>query len=239
VLLTWRQVLIYRTNLGLWAYNVSVRPTSASAHTNYGLALESGGSMKEAQQQWLEACRLMPADFVARLELGKSWMDQKRYAQAAEAFSAVLAIHPDHRGAILGLASARLEMGDLRGANRAFEQGIKVLPGDAELAMAYGVMLENAGRLSDAEAAYRRAAGIDSTLASAPYNLGNCLQLEGKEAEAIDAYHRALALDPKKAEAWFNLALALHAVGKDDQAKQAFDQALWLKPELARQMQRR
>jgi tetratricopeptide (TPR) repeat protein len=234
VVLTWSQVLIYQTNLSLWAYNVRVRPTSAAAHANYGLVLKAAGVLPEAEGQWMEARRLMPGNYVARFELGTSSLAQQRYAAAADEFAAVLAIHPEHRGAILGLAQARRQMGDRAGAARAFEDGMKASPGDAELPFAYGVMLEDAGRLADAEAQYRRAAGINPGLVAAHYNLGNCLQMEGKTSEAIAAYHRALELDPRKAEAWFNLAMALHAAGKDDQAQAAFAEAVRLKPELAK-----
>jgi len=72
-----------------------------------------------------------------------------------------------------------------------------------------GCELAKVGRLSDAEACFRRASDLDSSTAS--FNLGNCLAEQERWLEAVAAYE--LALDRGEGDAWLNLGLVLHDLG--------------------------
>jgi tetratricopeptide (TPR) repeat protein len=76
-----------------------------------------------------------------------------------------------------------------------------------------GYELHQAGRLREAEAAYRRelAAGDDPAL---QYNLGVLLEDLGRKAEAMDMYRAALRGDPRMADCHYNLALLFEAAGR-------------------------
>jgi tetratricopeptide (TPR) repeat protein len=73
--------------------------------------------------------------------------------------------------------------------------------------------LHQAGRLKEAEAAYRRElkAGADPALTS--YNLGVLLEDLGRHPDAIAAYESALRADPRFADCHYNLALVYEAAG--------------------------
>lgn len=75
-----------------------------------------------------------------------------------------------------------------------------------------------AGRLVEAERAYRaglEACGEDSVLL---YNLGIVLEDLERKAEAAAMYERALSTDPDFADCHYNLALLCEALGKPQQA---------------------
>ncbi len=102
-------------------------------------------------------------------------------------------------------------------ANAAFWQTL----GEAHLA---------AGEIAPSEAAFQKAAELDSGSAGAHYGLGYVLQLQGKLPEAIQAYRRALETDRDKAEALGNLAAAYSKLGNRDQAVKAWEAAIHLEP---------
>jgi tetratricopeptide (TPR) repeat protein len=80
--------------------------------------------------------------------------------------------------------------------------------------LAEGYELHQAGRLKEAEAAYRREleAGADAALTS--YNLGVLLEDMGRKAEAMEMYRAALRGDPRMADCHYNLALLFEALGR-------------------------
>ena len=68
--------------------------------------------------------------------------------------------------------------------------------------------------LEEAEC-YRRAIGIDSTYASARFNLGYVYHSTGELEKAIEEYRQCLRYDPKRYDAHRNLAVCLLAVQRD------------------------
>jgi tetratricopeptide (TPR) repeat protein len=89
---------------------------------------------------------------------------------------------------------------------------------DADAYINRGVEMHEAGRLADAEKAYREglvACGADPVL---HFNLGVVLEDLGRREEAIDAYRAALREDPRLADGHYNLALAYEAIGRGKDA---------------------
>ena len=91
-----------------------------------------------------------------------------------------------------------------------------------------GCDLEADDDLVGAEAAYRRAVELDSSLADAWLNLGRLLHERGDLREAESSYRRSLDLRPDDATAAFNLGVALEDVGRHDKAAEAYERALVL-----------
>jgi tetratricopeptide (TPR) repeat protein len=81
-----------------------------------------------------------------------------------------------------------------------------------------GCHLHTAGRLAEAEAAYREglaACGDDAVLC---YNLAIVLEDLGRKADAVAMYERALGRDADFADCHYNLALLYEALGKPREA---------------------
>lgn len=89
---------------------------------------------------------------------------------------------------------------------------------DADAYINRGFEMHEAGRLEDAEKAYREglsACGGDPVL---HFNLGVLLEDLGRRDEAIEAYRAALREDPRLADGHYNLALVYEALGKGKEA---------------------
>src|SRR5262245_18840802 len=81
-----------------------------------------------------------------------------------------------------------------------------------------GLVDHRAGRLQQAEAAYRRTLTIDPAHADAHYALGAALCALGRLAEAEASYCEALRLRPHNPEAHNSLGAALFALGRPAEA---------------------
>lgn len=81
-----------------------------------------------------------------------------------------------------------------------------------------GYELHEAGRLEEAEAAYRRALEVHGPEALLLYNLGVLLEDMGRKSEAAEIYQAALHLDPGMADGHYNLALLCEGLGRAQEA---------------------
>ncbi len=88
--------------------------------------------------------------------------------------------------------------------------------------------LERAGRLSEAETAYRTVLGRWPDSHAAFMGLGNTRYAAENASGAEAAYRRAIELRPDAAAAWNNLAYALKAMGRRSEAISAAQQAVAL-----------
>jgi tetratricopeptide (TPR) repeat protein len=81
-----------------------------------------------------------------------------------------------------------------------------------------GYELQQAGKLREAEAAYRAALerhGPDPLLL---YNLGVLLEALGRKNEAVESYQAAIGADDAMADCYYNLALACEELGRAQEA---------------------
>jgi tetratricopeptide (TPR) repeat protein len=100
-----------------------------------------------------------------------------------------------------------LEESDPEGAIAAYQRAIAADPALLDAHLNRGWLLHEAGRLDEAERAYRagiEACGHDATLL---YNLGVLLVDTGRKDEAAQAYEAALLARPGFADCHYNLAL--------------------------------
>jgi tetratricopeptide (TPR) repeat protein len=105
-----------------------------------------------------------------------------------------------------------LEEDDPEAALEAYAQAIAADPKLVDGHVNIGCLLHEAGRLAQAELAYReglRACGDDPALL---YNLGVLLEDMDRKPEAMDAYESALRADPRLADCHYNLALLCEAL---------------------------
>jgi predicted O-linked N-acetylglucosamine transferase (SPINDLY family) len=103
----------------------------------------------------------------------------------------------------------------------------------ADALIAQGQAEEDAGRLTEAEALFRRAIAAAPDSARAHMNLGNALQKRGRLEDAAAAQRAAIACDAGHAGAHFNLGAVLLAMGDGERAEESFVKALELDPGLA------
>ena len=99
------------------------------------------------------------------------------------------------------------------GALKVIEQSAPI---DEHLDQGYD--LHQAGRLPEAEAAYRKALDAHGPEPLLLYNLGVLLQDLDRKAEAAEAYRAALHGDPRMADCHYNLALLCEALARPQEA---------------------
>ena len=96
--------------------------------------------------------------------------------------------------------------------------------------LADGLAHHRAGRLAQAETAYRRALELSPGYAEALTNLGCLLRAQGRLDEAIDIHRDALRRRPDSAEVNNNLGVALKDANRLAEAVAAFRRAVQLDP---------
>ena len=119
------------------------------------------------------------------------------------------------------------------GASRAGGVGASALGPAALRLFTQGIQAHQAGRLAEAEAAYRAAIGLAPTCAEIYNNLGLVLFGLGQRDEATTAYRQAIARKSDFHEAFFNLGIALASLGRPSEAVTAYRRAQAIKPDFA------
>jgi tetratricopeptide (TPR) repeat protein len=124
-----------------------------------------------------------------------------------------------------------LAAGDKAQALEAFRRAVTINPSNHEALNNVGILLlDDADRLSDAEAAFRRALEAKPDSAPSHSHLGLALKAQGRLDEALSAMHRALELDPNYAPAHNGLAIVLNEQGESEEAVTALRRAIEITP---------
>ena len=95
-----------------------------------------------------------------------------------------------------------------------------------------GKVWDDANRLDDAVASYRKAIDLDPARADAWINLGIDLHKQGNKDEALKAFLRADELKPGVASTQFDIGLEREALGQFQEALAAYDEAHRLNPDV-------
>lgn len=99
-----------------------------------------------------------------------------------------------------------------------------------EQLVAGAVAHHEAGRLDQAEAAYREALSLSPNHAAVTHNLGVIAAAKGRTSEAVAYFDAAIAAEPQYATAHYNRASALQALGQSRDALQSFAQVCAIDP---------
>lgn len=116
-------------------------------------------------------------------------------------------------------------------AVHALQKAAKRLPGDIEVQVNLGNVLQETGRLDDAIACYHRALALNPAIPEVHNNLGNVLKDQRRFDVAVGSYRKALALNPRYAEAHNNLGVALQELGRLNDAVASYRRALEVHPD--------
>jgi predicted Zn-dependent protease len=111
-----------------------------------------------------------------------------------------------------------LERDDEAAALLAYERAIALDPTLLDAQINRGCLLHEAGRLADAERAYRGALEACGGAPALFYNLAAVLEDLGRKEHAVQAYKEALAGDPRLADCHYNLALLCETLGRSREA---------------------
>jgi serine/threonine-protein kinase len=188
------EVVRYRTAA------VALRPESAGAHLNLGLALEAQGKLDEAVAAYRRALALDPNYAAACDSIGVALAMQGKLDDAIAAHRRALALDPKYALAHYDLGVTLSKQGRLDEAVTAYRQALDL---DPKIHLAYynlGNVLQQQGKPDEAIAAYRSAIELKPDYAEAHCNLGRVLLEQGRLAEALASQKRGHELGSKRAD---------------------------------------
>jgi tetratricopeptide (TPR) repeat protein len=158
-------------------------------------------------------------------DLLKAWLTHPRVPATVLATIVVLAF----------AVRARAQVFTWRNSTTLFTTMVATSPDAAVGHYNLGKVWDDANRMDDAVASYRKAIELDPARADAWVNLGIDLHKRGDKDEALKAFLRADELKPGVASTQFNIGLEREALGQFPEALAAFDEARRLDPNLPAQ----
>jgi Tfp pilus assembly protein PilF len=153
---------------------------------------------------------------------------QAREIERAESlYRSVLAEHPDHRDALLGLAAIAVETGRLEEALGLYRAVLERDPRDAAAAAAL-LSLDPGGNAPVNEVDLKRLIDEDPGAAYLHFALGTRYASAGRWSDAQQAFFEAYRRDDANADYAYNLAVSLDRMGQGPAALDYYRRALLL-----------
>ena len=166
----------------------------------------------------------------AKFQQGVSLHLQGRLREAERIYETVLAIDPNHFGALHLIGTIAIQTSRAERAVTFFERAISVDPKICEVFNDLGIALTELKRFDAALAAYDKAIELQPSFAEAYCNRGNTLSELGRVGEAIEMYDKAIDLKKDYADAYINRGAAFRTLDRFIDAEADFGKAIALNP---------
>jgi protein O-mannosyl-transferase len=235
VILTWRQVGLWRTNTTIWTHTLEVTgDRNAVAETNLGIALAMDENrLNDALPHLKRGAELDPENALPLRWYGVVLAKTGRPDQAIEPLRGTLKLDPTHSDAQKILASILFEKGRYE---EAVEHLAVIETSPRPVASArtrLGSMLVQRGNLDDARDQLELAATDDPGSVEAHTFLGICELLAARYELAEARLREALGLDPKAAMANAYLGTIQAYRGQWPEAVMSYEKATAANPKSA------
>ena len=177
-------------------------------------------NLEKAAEHYRTFIAVHPDYAAAHNNLGRVYMQMRRFPEAIAALQETIRLDPDLFLAYFSLNSIYLyEVGDLDAAIGTAE---RQLARNDRSARAYGqIGAAYAGKddLRQAETAFRKAVELDPRFVIDWYRLGHTLRLQGRYDEARQAYLHILEIDPKAISAYYDAGAVSQLMGNESDAR--------------------
>ena len=174
---------------------------------------------------------------VALTTEGNQFLNEGKFAEAAQRFEQAVAISGDQEDLRYNLAIALARLGKKEEAKKQYEEALRIFPEYAEAHNNLGNLLMSESKLDEAIERFREAIKYASDNASFHNNLGIALIRQSKFADALLEFEQAVKLAPSYVEGRLNLANAYLSLGRVDESIIHANEALRLKPDFAPALQ--
>jgi tetratricopeptide (TPR) repeat protein len=188
---------------GCYRAALAIRPGSAAAHNNLGVALGAKKDLDGAIQEYKKAIELDPKSAATHDNLGIALYDKKDLAGAIQQYHKAIELDPKFASPHIGLGNALAAKGNLAGAIQQYQQAIALDPKYAAPHNNLGNALYAKNDLDGAIKEYHKAIDLDPKYALAHENLGLAYGKQGwtrlkqgQFAQAKEATLQALKLVP-------------------------------------------
>jgi type IV pilus assembly protein PilF len=142
---------------------IELNPYYVDAKNALGYALIMSGDREGGKQEILSAFSdaMNPAPEISAYNLGRAYLEEKNYTEAANWFHASLNRNKAYSDAYLLLAETLQASGSVEAAVGELEVGVKEVPTDAGLQLGLGKAYFKVGRFSEARAKLEEALKLD------------------------------------------------------------------------------
>ena len=151
--------------------------------------------------------------------------------EAEALFVRALAALPDHADSYQNLGNVLQARGEFERAAANYRRGLRLRPGDANLLLNLGKVLVRLGRSGEAVTCFRQALEVRPEDPTLLYNLSVVLNALGEREEAVACCQRSLKGFPEFSAGFLHLGHVLWSLGRLDDAIEAFRQAIILEPD--------
>jgi len=179
---------------------IGLNAESAEVDMLVGEALDQMKDPEGAIREFRAAIKANPKEPSVHFGLGYLLWTKAEYPEAAQEFTAEIANDPRHIQAMLYLADAEIQMGEMDRAQARLEQIGKIEPGIALQHLDLGIVYAESGRKEQAEAELEAAVKLAPNNVSAHYRLARLLRSMGKAAEAKMEFDKASNLNKAEDE---------------------------------------
>lgn len=183
-----------------WAAHVFAQADSIEVFRQNGFLHHQQGNYQQAIASYSKIHSIHPADYDARLALGRLYLKTADYDKAIHFFSLIYQNDSTDVEALNGLGECYINKGKLSPAIEKLEKAVRLLPAHVPeyllLAKAYGY----AGNTTAALATYKKALAIDSTYAEVWAGIGRMHYWQSEPVSALHYYNKATTLAPQNTE---------------------------------------
>ena len=190
------------------------------------VGLHQRGQLADAEREYDEVLRRLPAHFDALQLLGTLKIQQEKFAEGADLISRALRINPRSARALLNLGHALASLGRHEDAVGSFERALEVQPEYPQAQQGLGKSLVELERYEAALASFDRVLRTQPNHVDALSCRGVALARLGRNTEALAALEKALALRPGDPEILNSRGNVLRALQRYEEALRTFDAVL-------------
>ena len=173
------------------------RPDYAGALYNYGLLLKKTGRPLEAETALRRAIGIEPDNTGAVYELATLLHVRGALGEAEGLFRSTLERKPDHTEAYAALFDLYDSQGNFAAAASAVEGVLRQRPDWVAALNNYAHALRKLRRLTESEAAYRRAIALDPAFLPGYRGLGSTLLGQSRIKDALEVFRSGREFDPE------------------------------------------
>ena len=215
----------YGEAVAIFADYTERRPRNAWGHYMLALSAWKNGDTKSAELAFEKALSIDPRHLKSLVNLGRVFIEQKRYDEAIERLARAGEI--DSESAEVQRLLGRVYHAQRRtdDAVQAYRRAIELNEGDAWSMNNLGLVLLDAKRASEALPLLEKAVELRKNVPEFHNNLGMALEHTGRFKAAAGAYSGALGADPGYAKAKQNLARVEAVKGGPEESPAGVQQA--------------
>lgn len=162
-----------------------------------GVTASRAGDYDTAIAKFQAALAIQPACHECYFNMGYAYAQKQDDKQAEDSWKKVLELKPDHAETLNSLATLYNNQKRFDEATAASVKAAAAAPaGNADAVYNQGIILWNAGKISEAKVKFEEAVAAAPMNADARFQLGMALLNEGKVPEAVASFEHYLKLDP-------------------------------------------